>query len=322
MSSIPGEVQAFIIVACRFVGDYADADLARIHLASRKLTLLYFSNFQSSPLPSLSVRVKVNLRNQRVNFYQYGQEYESPALTWKSRYMHPSDSGFADQRSVDEELERRGIIANSRYGPLSSELMRELANHRLEFVEGRLSRTMSIPSLDSLCGKYFRFHDFIECGETQARTGLINAPRSPETFSALVDLSTFVLDPVIDYFGMVKLTYGFCSPELGRAIRGGIDPSRDQHASYEENTRGRRVCQRGGAAVDFVVEDESMLEVARWVVENTPFDRLYYYGDSRPIHVSYGRNHDGAIVVIRTTESGRRLPRVVTREAFMTFELG
>lgn len=40
-------------------------------------------------------------------------------------------------------------------------------------------------------------------------------------YSVLLDLATPVRDPVIDWFGMVRLTYGFCSPQLARqASRG------------------------------------------------------------------------------------------------------
>jgi hypothetical protein len=57
-----------------------------------------------------------------------------------------------------------------------------------------------------------------------------------------------VLDPVIEWFGMIRLTYGFCSPALARAIRarggGPIDPKRDQHAAHEHNRLGNRVCER------------------------------------------------------------------------------
>jgi hypothetical protein len=72
---------------------------------------------------------------------------------------------------------------------------------------------------------------------------------------------------------MPRLSFGFCSPALARQIPGRIDPKRDQHAAHELNRLGRRVCDRLGAAVDFIVEDESMLEVAQWVVANTPFAR-------------------------------------------------
>ena len=56
------------------------------------------------------------------------------------------------------------------------------------------------------------------------------------------------------WFGAIKLTYGFASPALTRQIKGRIDPKIDQHASCEVTTRGAPVCPRFGAAVDFLVE--------------------------------------------------------------------
>jgi hypothetical protein len=185
-------------------------------------------------------------------------------------------------------------------------------------VEGfDLVRATSIPDLDDPCGQYLRFRQLVECGETQARTGLANLPKLAESYSALHDLAVQVLDPVIDYFGMIRLTYGFCSPELAREIPGRIDPRRDQHAVQERNRRGHPVCPRLGAAADFMVEDESMLEVAHWVVANTPFDRLYYYGDGQPIHVSFGPESARQVVRMLTGESGRLIPRVTPVEAFL-----
>jgi hypothetical protein len=63
---------------------------------------------------------------------------------------------------------------------------------------------------------------------------------------------------------------------LAKKISPRIDPSRDQHAAHELNTRGKPTCARLGAAADFFVPYQSMLEVAQWVVENTDFDRFYF----------------------------------------------
>jgi hypothetical protein len=60
-----------------------------------------------------------------------------------------------------------------------------------------------------------------------------------------------------------------------------------------------------------------MLEVAQWIVANTPFDRLYFYGDDKPIHVSVGPNHDRQIVRMVENSSGTLLPRVVARDLFL-----
>lgn len=180
-----------------------------------------------------------------------------------------------------------------------------------------LVRSRTPPDLDDPCGRFLTFRQLIACGETQARTGLANLPIQPESYNALLELAEQVLDPVIDYFGMIRLTYGFCSPQLAKQIPGRIDPKLDQHAAHELNRLGKPVCERLGAAADFLVEDENMLEVAQWVAANTPFDRLYVYGEDLPIHVSYGPNHARQIVRMTPGRSGRLVPRVVSREELL-----
>ncbi|MGT2457634.1 hypothetical protein ACU4GI_33550 [Cupriavidus basilensis] len=121
------------------------------------------------------------------------------------------------------------------------------------------------------------------------------------------------MDPVIDYFGGIKLTYGFCSQALGKHIKSRVAPHLDQHAASERTSAGKPICKRGGAACDFVVPDEDMEEVSRWIMENLPFDRLYFYGKCRPIHVSYAEKPQAAAYEMRETTSGRRIPRPKTQ---------
>lgn len=56
-----------------------------------------------------------------------------------------------------------------------------------------------------------------------------------------------------------------------------------------------------------------MEEVARWIMENLPFDRLYFYGSGRPIHVSYAELHQGLAYEMREAPNGRRTPSPMTR---------
>lgn len=101
------------------------------------------------------------------------------------------------------------------------------------------------------------------------------------------------------------------------ALTAAAESKRDQHAAHEADRLGHRVCERLGAAVDFIIDDENMLEVARWIVTNTPFDRLYFYGADLPIHVSFGPNQDRRIVYMAAAPSGRRVPRVIARARFL-----
>ena len=73
------------------------------------------------------------------------------------------------------------------------------------------------------------------------------------------------------------------------------------------------ICDRGGAACDFLIEDADMLEVAEWVIANTPFDRLYFYGSDRPIHVSYSPAGVRQAVAMRESKGGRLVPAPYTR---------
>ena len=69
--------------------------------------------------------------------------------------------------------------------------------------------------------------------------------------------------------------------------------------------------------MDFIVTDESMLEVAQWIVQHTPFDRLYFYGDNRPLHVSHGPGNKREIVIMTAPVGSRAIPKVVKAEAFL-----
>jgi hypothetical protein len=46
-------------------------------------------------------------------------------------------------------------------------------------------------------------------------------------------------------------------------------------------------------------------------------DRLYFYGDKRPLHVSSGPENKSEIVVMTASKTGRLVPRVVTMKAFL-----
>jgi len=313
----PPLLRIYVGCAAALYGDYRNADLVKIHIGSGKVSLMRYDDFEGKALPRMLERVKIKLREQDIDYFAYGEEYEPPFLYRKSRFINEEFANYPEQIAFEEVLEGLGLFDFSGYGPHPGEFLRTLDRNRLSIDGVELVRAETIPGLDDPCGQYLTFRQLIECGETQARTGLPNLPKRPESYNALHDLAVQVLDPVIDYFGMIRLTYGFCSPELAREIPGRIDPKRDQHAAHELNRLGNTVCPRLGAAADFIVEDESMLEVAQWIVENTPFDRLYFYGDDKPIHVSFGSEHSRQVVRMVVGASGRLVPRVTSREDFL-----
>jgi hypothetical protein len=307
---LPVVLRAYVACGLILWDAISDVQLIKIHIGSGKLTLMEFDDFDASPTPYLRRRVKVNVRKQDYDLFEYGsREYPKPLLYRKSRYLHEDYTGYAEQLAFDEALEATGILGESDFGPAPDALAAALEARRLGIVGMKLVRSESLPDLDQRCGVNFTFRDFIECGETQLRLAIRNVPLNPQTYNALHDLAVHILDPLIDYFGAIKLTYGFCSASLGRHIHRRVAPELDQHAALEVNRLGRQICPRGGAACDFLVEHEDMSEVADWIIDNTPFDRLYFYGSDRPVHVSY--SPAGARQAFRMIESktGQLLPR-------------
>jgi DNA phosphorothioation-associated putative methyltransferase len=306
---LPALLRIYMGCATLLYGDIEQSDLIKIHSQSGKLSLMRYDDFQNQPLPRLLERVKINLREQTFDLYQYGEAYEPTYLYLKSRYINEEFPNYAEQQSFDEHLQALNLLDLSGHGPKPEKLRDTLAQARWQIDGFELIRSRNMPELDDRCGRYLTYRQLIECGETQQTTGLANYPKQPDSYTALYDLAKYILDPVIDYFGMIRLSYGFCSHELGKHIKKRVAPKLDQHAAHELNSKNNLICPRLGAAVDFIVDDENMREVADWLAENTPFDRLYFYGEDRPIHVSYGPEQKGETIDLVLTDSGRQVPK-------------
>jgi len=170
-------------------------------------------------------------------------------------------------------------------------------------------------NLSEKISEHFSYIDLIECSDTAGIRNITNTPKQFESNEALKQLAVNLLDPIVDKFGPVTLTYGFCSPELARVIEKNanphIAPNLDQHASHELNSQGKLICTRLGAAVDFKVDalPDRMDEVVVWISENLMFDRIYYYGKTRPLHISYGPEMNQFVQLMNTNEiTGHRTP--------------
>ncbi len=311
VEQLPSLLRVYVGCAAVLYGDHRNADLVKIHTRSGKVSLMRFDDFEGQPLPRMVERVKIKLRQQDIDYFAYSEEYQPPFLYHKSRYINKDFPNYPEQLAFDQALDELRLLDWSGYGPAPAAFLAKLSQHRWNIEGFGLVRSRTIPDLDDPCGRFVTFRQLIECGETVARSGLANLPVEAESYNALVELAEHVLDPVIEYFGMIRLTYGFCSAQLAKQISGRIDPKLDQHAAHEKNHHGTPICDRFGAAADFIVDDENMLEVAQWVISNTPFDRLYFYGDAKPIHVSYGPGQNRTVVRMIPGKSGRMVPRVV-----------
>ncbi|MGZ9899860.1 hypothetical protein [Shewanella gaetbuli] len=169
--------------------------------------------------------------------------------------------------------------------------------------------------LSQQASQYFTFEKLIQCGNTLSMSKIDNKPKESKSWVALSQLAKQILDPVYEKFGPIELTYGFCSPPLARLIAKNkyphIAPAIDQHCAHEVNNNGKIICNRLGAACDFIIEDKSidMKSVAIWITESLNFDRMYYYGKSSPIHISYGPEMNQFLQLMKTNQiTLRRTP--------------
>ena len=136
--------------------------------------------------------------------------------------------------------------------------------------------------------KHFWFADLVECGEAYSANQVRNDPLQSETIQAMKATAELILDPVVEKCGKCTLTSGLRTIALLKHIKRRIAPRYDQHSAHELNGRGSRICLRDGFAVDFFISGIGSLTVAQFIARNLPFDRLYFYDNSRPLHVSYG----------------------------------
>jgi DNA phosphorothioation-associated putative methyltransferase len=308
VSRLPAALRVYFGCSGVIYGDASQADIIKIHIRSGKVSFMRYDDFVGNAIPRMTERIKVNLRTLDLQLFAYGNDYPCPPLYFKSRYINEEFPNYAAQIGFDDALQGTGIDLTG-YGPTEQDFSASLGDQRLQVSGFRLERLHRVPNLDSHCGRYLTYRRLIECGETFTSTGISNVPTNPESYTALHDLLTNIIDPVIEYFGGIELTYGFCSPQLSSQIKRRIAPKLDQHAAHEKTRTDQYVCPRLGAAIDFVVRDENMREVADWIIQNLPYDRLYFYGEGRPLHVSYGPGNSREAFEMTHTASGKLIPR-------------
>ncbi len=80
-------LRIYIGCAGLFYGDLDNADIIKIHKASGKVTLLIYDDFDGKDLPELHQRIKVNLKNQRIDFFNHKSKTNPQLLYNKDRYL-------------------------------------------------------------------------------------------------------------------------------------------------------------------------------------------------------------------------------------------
>jgi DNA phosphorothioation-associated putative methyltransferase len=118
LNKLPAALRCYVGCGAKLYGDVDTADLIKIHIRSGKLTLLFYDDFDSSPLPRLRERIKINMRSQRIDFFEHTADRDQQQLLYlKSRFLTAEHPGYKRQKEFDDTLVKLGLFDFAEYGP-------------------------------------------------------------------------------------------------------------------------------------------------------------------------------------------------------------
>jgi len=85
INQLPPTLRVYIGCAVQLYGDIEGIDLVKIHMTSGKVTLLRYDDW-SKDTPMLLERIKIKMRDQDIDFFDYSGEYEPQPLVNKMLY--------------------------------------------------------------------------------------------------------------------------------------------------------------------------------------------------------------------------------------------
>ncbi|MGM9704377.1 MAG: D-Ala-D-Ala carboxypeptidase family metallohydrolase [Prevotella sp.] len=127
--------------------------------------------------------------------------------------------------------------------------------------------------LDIMLSPHFSLRELIASG-TAIRRRIDNTPQ-PEHIERLTALCTNVLEPLRRRFGVIRVTSGYRSPELNRAVGGAPSSQHMLGEAADINVSGR----------------ETGTKMYEYIRRNLPYDQLLFEHRSKSgvywLHVSY-----------------------------------
>ena len=85
LGDLPPELRIYIGCATQLYGDLDNIHLIKAHIRSGKVSLMRYDNWNKSE-PLLIERIKIKLREQTIDFFEYGEIFESPPLENKALF--------------------------------------------------------------------------------------------------------------------------------------------------------------------------------------------------------------------------------------------
>ncbi len=133
---LPLRLRAYVECAKTLYGELETIQLIKLHLTTGKVSFLGYEDFDSTPLPRLSERIKVDLWNQQVRFYDYIDNFVPPFLYWKSKLIGTDSPNYHRQKTFDENLDLLGGAPKDPNFGLGGDALRDHLRQRNRKIQG------------------------------------------------------------------------------------------------------------------------------------------------------------------------------------------
>ena len=104
INDIPLLLRLYVGCATILYGGLDEIDLVKIHFKSGKVSFMGYDEFYDSLLPTLRERIKVNLWNQKVDYFDYIIEDKRPILFDSSVFLSKDHENFKKKQSFEKRL--------------------------------------------------------------------------------------------------------------------------------------------------------------------------------------------------------------------------
>lgn len=121
LDEMPSIFRAYVACGARLFGDPKTADLIKIHLHSKKLTLSHYDDFLGKDFPELRLRIKIDLRKLFVTVFESPPGPERQVLLFKERFLPTAHAARARAEGISARLRKLGVTEQTAgYGPTRS----------------------------------------------------------------------------------------------------------------------------------------------------------------------------------------------------------
>jgi DNA phosphorothioation-associated putative methyltransferase len=157
LDQLPPRLRVFVECGAVLYGDPHEADLIKLHLASRKVSFMVYEDFFRRPLPELKTRIKVDLARLQVAVFEYGFALPPQVLFYKERFVAEDHPLRPRMEQVSRRLAKLGVRleelgSNDENAPGKTAFFERLTQLGLRDDLTRRPATTSAPGSDRPAG--------------------------------------------------------------------------------------------------------------------------------------------------------------------------